>query len=346
MKTMLTVMTLVLALAAVAVGEEVLLNDGGAIEGEVVSADKTGVTVKHGEKSTLVGPDELDPHYYYTQWSKRITKGDAQAHLDIAVYAFENGLFNQARSQYRKAQRIDKELTKKFEEEVIPELKEGVAAQLLDKARKAIDDGDYKTAEKIVAKILTRLENTRAAAQAREVLASVHLWELNKDQEKLVKHLARYLPKDEEKALKSREKVAAKLGPIEKRIDRARGKVTKGLRTKTSNRQKGVFQSAAKDFESAIKMIDKAIAEAGDDQAFVEYANELRSIAVREAIDAYVHAGGVLMVRSSFNDALEMANKALALDPDSAAAKKFYQETLRASQTGGWWGFGRGGRRR
>ena len=337
----LTITALVLAFALPVIAEEVLLNSGAEIDGEIVKVDHTGITVKAGDKTIDVTPGDLDPHYYYSQWSKRIKK-DPEQHLRLAVYAFEHGMFNQARSQYRKAERLDKEMVKKFEEEVVPEIKEGIAEKLLAQARVAIDKGDYKTGEQIVAKILTRLEDTQAAAQARNVLASIHLWELDKDQERLVKRLAKHLPKDEAEALKVQDRVVGKVAPIERRLESARRLVTKGLQTKTSNRQKGIFQQAAKKFEGVIKSTDKLIADAGDDDALVEYLMELRDIATREGVDAWVHAGGVLVIRSSFNDALEMANRALALDPENAQAKKFYQEVQRAAaMNSGWWGVGR-----
>ena len=44
----------------------------------------------------------------------------------------------------------------------------------------------------------------------------------------------------------------------------------------------------------------------------------------------------------AYQDAMNMANAALALDPDNDHAKTFYDRVLRGSQMrSGWWGRGR-----
>jgi hypothetical protein len=160
-----------------------------------------------------------------------------------------------------------------------------------------------------------------------------------------VKRLSRYLPKDAKASLKTRERVSARAAPIERRIDKSRRLKTRALRTKSANRQKGIFEQAAKQFESQVKSIDKLMDTAADDEALMAYLGGLREIAVREGVDAWIDAGNVNMVRSSFPNALKQGNRALALDPDSAKAKKFVAEvTQNASQNNLFWGRG-GGRR-
>ena len=328
---------LVLALVGVASAEEVLLNDGTAVEAEIQSIDETGMTVTYEGKTLTVKPSDVDAHYYYTLWAKRAEK-TADSHLKLALFAYENGLFSQAKTQYDKAKRLDAEAVKVFEDEVIPKLKEGVAAQLLALTRQAIAKEDWDQAKRLASKILTQLEDTQAAAEAREKLASVHLWQMSKDQERLVRSLARYLPKDEEQALKTQERISQKLDPIQRRMTQAEDLSTKALRTNSTNRQKGVFQQAGQRFDKIVKDLDKLAAEAAGDDALLAHIEELRKTAVRDGIDAYVAAGQVYLVRRSYEEAMKMANAALLLDPDSAAAKHFQQQTLRGSQMRGGWG--------
>ena len=335
-------LALVTCLALPALAEEILLNDGAEVDGEIQSVDENGIVVKVGDTELTIEPLRLDPHYYYEQWKKRLPKDDAKAHLRLAVYAFEHGMFNQARSLYRKAERIDKAVVQQFELEVVPQIKEGVAEQLLDLAKKAVDKQDYDQAERIVAKILTQLEDTKAAEEARTLLGSVHLWQLNKDEERLVKRLARHLPREEEERLKAQERITKKIGPIERKIRKARDRVALGLRTKSNNRQKDIFISAARSYESAIKSLNKLEAEAGDDEALKAHIDEVKQVATREAIEAYIHAGNVYLIRRDYQNSIDVANRALALDPNSAHAKRFLQETIRGSQQrSGWWGRGR-----
>lgn len=335
-----------LAVAGTAIAEEILLNSGSGIEGEITSVDQESMKVKteDGKNITLLR-GAVDPHFYYSAWKERMEQ-TAENHLRVAVFAFENGLFNQARSQYRQAQRKDKELVKKFEEEIVPEIKEGVAEKLLAMAQAAVAAKDYRRAETIASKLLTRLENTAAAAEARDLIASVHLWEMDNDQQRLAKRLARHLPKDEAKAVRDRDRIVNRTAPIERRLDTARRSMTRGLRETSATRSRGHFRSAAKEFERQVKALDKLIEDAGEDTALVEYLNGLREIGVREGVDAWIAAGNVDLSRSSFQNALEAGNNALALDAESAKAQKFVAEVRQAEQyNNGWFTtYARGGR--
>jgi len=332
-------LAIVFALTTTAFGDEVLLNDGASIKGKVTAADEKGITVESDGKSVLVSPDQLDPHYYYTQWNKRVPK-DAKAHLRLAVYAYEHALFNQARSQYRKAQQLDKEVVKQFEETVIPKIKEGVAEKLLAQAQVAVKNEKWHDAERIAAKILTQLEDTKAAETARQLISNVHINQVSADEKTLVKRLARYLPKDEAKALKQREDLGKKLAPIERKIDKARRRVTQGLQTRSQNRSKNVFKSAAEQYERIIKDLDKLDAQAAGEgqEAFREYVDQVRDVAKRECIEAWIHVGNVLLVRGAFNDATAVANRMLAIDPESEVARAYEQRVLTSAQMRSGWG--------
>ncbi len=323
--------------AATAGAEEILLNSGSGIEGEIQSIDHESMKVKtkDGESITLLR-GAVDPHYYYSEWTDRMDK-TAENHLRAGVFAFENGLFNQARSQYRKAQKLDKELVKKFEEEIVPKIKEGVAAKLLAMAQAAVAAENYRKAETIAAKLLTRLEDTAAAEEARKLIAGVHTWELDKDQERLVKRLARHLPKDEKKALSEKTRIASRAEPIERRIASARKTASAAIKSSSENRKKGAFEQAGKQFASQVKAIDKLIKDSPDDKALNDYLMGLREIAVREGVDAHIAAGNVYVSRRSFPNALKQGEAALAIDPDSVKAKKFVAETTEASKYDNTW---------
>lgn len=345
-----TILVLALTLTAFAVSpaqaEEILLNTGSGIEGTIQSVDQTSMTVKTKDGETVeLMRGAVDPHFYYTAWSKRMEQ-TAENHLRVAVFTFENGLFNQARSQYRKAQSKDKELVKKFEAEIVPDIKEGIAQKLLGMARAAVEANEYRKAETIAVKLLTRLEDTKAAEEARTLIASVHTWELDNDQERLIKRLTSKLPKDEKKALRTRTRISDRAGPIEKHIKDARAMVTKALGEKSQNRQKGIFEQAAKKFEAQVRAVDKLLKDATEDEALTHYLQGLREIAVREGVDAWLAAGNVNVSRRSFPAAIKQGEKALALDPDSAKAKKFVAEATEASRyNNGWFNtVARGGR--
>ena len=339
--TALALGLVVIMLSTSAYGDEVLLNGGGAMEGKIASVDENGIKVESDGKTVLVGPAQLDPHYYYNQWAKRVGD-DAKARLKLGVYAFENGLFNQARSQYRKAQKLDPEVVKDFEENVIPRIKEGVAEKLLAQAQLAVKNKKWHDAERIAAKILTQLEDTKAAEQARNLISSVHINQVSNDEKRLVKRLARYLPKEEAASLREREKLGKRLAPIERKIDKARRRVVLGLQTRSQNRSKGIFVGAAKQYETILKDLGKLATAAAGEEGFLAYVDEVQGVAKREAIEAWIHAGNVYLIRGAFNDAMAAANRTLAIDPDSEVAKAFAARVEHSAQMrSGWWGRGR-----
>ena len=93
---------LVIVCAAVAAGEEVLLNGGDGIDGKIVKVDEHGIVLESDGKTLTLPPENLDPLNYYHKWSKHV-ENNAKARLRLAVFAFENGLFSQARSQFHAA---------------------------------------------------------------------------------------------------------------------------------------------------------------------------------------------------------------------------------------------------
>ena len=336
--SLVLVLTLLAFVMNTVSADEVLLSGGDAIDGTITAVDEKGVRIEADGKAVLVAPDRLDPHFYYTQWAKRVPN-DAKARLRLAVYAYENALFSQARSQYRKAQKLDKEVVKDFEQNVVPQIKEGAARKLLDQAQLAAKDKKWHDVERIAAKILTQLEDTEAAQDARKLIASAHINQLDDDEKRLVKRLAKYLPKDEAKALAEREKLGNRLAPIERRLDRARRRVVQGLQTKSQNRSKDVFKDAGRQFERVIADLGKLEEKAGTEEAFKAHIDELRAVAQREGIEAYIHAGNVYLVRGAFNDATAMANRCLAIDPDSDVAQQFERRVVHSAQMrSGWWG--------
>jgi len=308
------------------------------LDGEIQSVDENGMVVKTADETVTLEPDHVDAHFYYQEWSKRV-KDDAEGHLRLAVFAYENGMFNQARSQYRKAQRLDKELVKRFEKEIVPKIKEGIADRLLGLVHSAIERKDWTKAKQIAAKILTEMEHTKAADKARDALASVHMWQLGDDEKRLVRSLEQYLPKDEKEALKVQDRISKKLEPVERKIEKNRKLSTQALRTKSANRQKDIFQQVAKRYEALLKDLDKLEKDAGDDAALKARIAEDQKTCKREAIDAWVNAGSTYLVRRSYQDALRMADNALAIDPNDANALGFKQRTLAGSQMrSGWYG--------
>ncbi|MHC4135338.1 MAG: hypothetical protein ACYTDU_11655 [Planctomycetota bacterium] len=325
----------VVLLAAGAVcADDIVMKNGSVIEGMVIESNTDGlkakVAVADGESVVTLKAEDLDPHFFYNLRAKKVGK-DAKERLKLAVYAFENGMFNRARHQYNRALVMDEALVDKFEKEIVPKIKDEVANNLLVNAKEMLKGGDLQRAERSCAKILSELWDTEAAEEARKLLDTC-LEKIEKrgktDRGKEAAKLERQQKLEEARLMRKREAV---LGPIEGEIESGRRTYHKGLKTHHLGQAKGMFGQAAKKFERAVKSIDKLESKT-DDPVTIAKGKALRQIAVDEGIDAYISQGRVYLTRRAYQDAMGSANRAMALAPDSSRASQFQAEVSTAAQ--------------
>lgn len=106
----------------------------------------------------------------------RATQPWARTRRDVCTYslwAYENGLFNRARAQYRKVQKLDPKLAAKAKSQLVPDVRAGIANTMVAGARDRMADGHFGEAKKILSKVVTALGDTESASAARALIPSV-----------------------------------------------------------------------------------------------------------------------------------------------------------------------------
>ena len=73
-----------------------------------------------------------------------------------------------------------------------------------------------------------------------------------------------------------------------------------------------------------------------------QHLDELEKVAKRECVETYVNVGSIYMIRRDYKNALNAAQTAISVDPESSYAKDFQGRVVAEAQVRQGWG--RGGR--
>ena len=336
------------ASTAFAEKELVMLNDGVSGMGEIVSTTETSIKVKFeidgnpGEAVLLAS--RLDPHNFYGIRMKHM-EHTVENHVRLAVWAAQNGLFKRAKFQMDRARDLDPEIEAKIKDK--PEIMAGIAQRLVDSARAAYKKGDLKLALELASLLATRFAETEQGELAASVLDKLEAEIEAKAnakasaREKLVADQAEGAAKEEA------QKRNAVMKGLEKVQRRGQKQNTSGLRANNRSTGKRHFESAAKDFKNVLKMIDARRKSHTDDAELMGMLDQLEAEVKGEAVAAYINAGNIELWRQNYNGAQDYGNQAVAVDPESQAAKSFLNKTATYFHMGGDdWGRRRGGGRR
>ena len=325
------------AAAFAATKEEVILRDGTTGMVEVVETAPDSITVKFKteqvEGQTKLMAIRVDPSNFY-DIRRRYMESTAENHIQLAMFCIENGLFNRGKHQVEAAKAIDPEILDKIGAD--PQLMEKIAARFLSSARGHEKSGNLELAHEIACRVATKFPETKAADEARAWLAELEAKgeAQHAEKEKAREERIAGEEKEERKAeLKKQEKV---LKPIRKTMEKGRKLNAAGLQEKSQSKARSAYDKAAAAFVSALGAIERETKKAGDDTDLVAALADLDKEARGDAVEAYLNAGNVELGRSSLPAALKYADKALAVDPESSAAKAF-QQSVQAAGTDLFW---------
>jgi tetratricopeptide (TPR) repeat protein len=331
---------------AAAEKEEVMLKDGTTAMVEVVATEAQSVTVKFQTKEGKAGQtklhaDSLDPHSFYQIRKKHMEK-TAENHVKLAIFCAGAGLFNRAKAQMDVARALDPKAVEQVKD--MPDVMNGIANYLVERARRAYKSGDLERAYEIASLIATRFPETEGGVLARGVLAQLKeeteaaAEKKNEDREAAIK-----AEEDAEKK-KAAKAVDGVLDGLEKKLSMGQNLMHTALQERNQSRARRTYEAAAKEFTSLLGDIDKEMKKAADSPQLLEALVEMDAQVRNEAVSAWIAAGNVLLSRGSQNDAMKCAQKALAIDPDNSSAKSFMNNVQLASSSTDW-GRRRGGRR-
>ncbi|MCU0725820.1 MAG: hypothetical protein MUE73_08540 [Planctomycetes bacterium] len=322
---------LLMALPALAL-EDILLEDGSVRRGVILRVEENGLMVKgrtkHGDQVEILIPaDKLDAAYFYEQRDKACGS-DAKAHLRLALWAVDKGLFSRAQVQVRKAAELDPKLIADIREGKLPEIREGIAAHILASARKDLAAGRLDMALQKVERLLVRAPDTPAGAEAADFLPEVEAAiarKAEKDREMKMAALA----EADRKVAEAREKV---LEPVREALRRAREVASKGLQEDNDNNAINALGQALAMGQSALADTEAILKKATEDPVLAEEATALKEEITRALVKGYVHRGEMYLWRTSLPQAKEQADKAAELIPDDPSIEALEAQILSAEQ--------------
>ena len=113
-------------------------------------------------------------------------------------------------------------------------------------------------------------------------------------------------------------------------------KTNEGLTTKTTgSKSTNAWESAIADGKRALSELDK-VGKKYPDPGTTETLDGYKKMVTDRMVELHLHLASVYTTRSSYNNALTEANKALALDPDSASAQAARARIEQAAAERGW----------
>jgi hypothetical protein len=318
-------LVLVLAGATGAIASELIsLKDGVTGAANVIDTTVDSITVSLSKDDTTVTVTlkaaQMDPYSFY-EIRRDYMEESAESHLRLALFCVDHGMFSRARYHADRARALDPAYVEKVR--AIPDLLHSVADKVLESARKAYDENDLATAERLAAAILTRFPDSPAATQADALLAHI----ADKEQARQAKRRVEVLVAARKAAGQDQTTKAAEhdaiLAPILDRLELARKLRSQGLRERDNARALSALEAAAVEYGRSLGMIEKSAAEHAEDPALVSVLALGDGQVRAEAISCLVAVGSLRIAAGSFAEAEKVAGRALALDPESEAALGF-----------------------
>jgi len=316
---------LALAFPAVA-AEYVKLKDGTLVKGDAVAYDEATETLTfrmEDGSSRGFKLSELDLRSVYLVNRSRVPKDDFDKQLRIGKLACEVELFAHAVRHFDQARAADPARGAEVDAAVTA-LKRQAATYGMQKAKDAVSRGDLREAEKWLVKLTEKLPDEPEGVQAQQMLEEYYARNRREREAEVLARASAQQQKDLEKA--------------KGHFDRMVEKTQKGLTANRSgNASVSAWEGALKDGERALKALDGVDTSVQGGVTPDQMAG-YRKMVIDQMVEVHLHLASLWTVRSSYNQALSEANKALALDPKSehALAARARIERAAAERRWGW----------
>ncbi len=297
--------------------DEVLLHDGRTMEGTVSDVTSDGLSLEMhpkggGTASIHVPAEHLDPHYFYQLRDQGLGK-DTKGRLELAVWAYEHGLFRRAKAQFDKARTLDAELAKQFLGRILPGLKEGIAEQMVDAAKLDMAGGRLADAKKILSKVLTKLADTHAASDARALVPTLQ----KKISQNEVAQQGRKKFADDSAAMENAAEQKRLLGPPRDLIRHGRHLETRAMTAEHETPALADYKQAAVEFDKARRHLDELAKHHSGNADLMQQVSDMQETVKQGLIQAYESAANIYMTRGDYRAANEMIDKLKAAYPDA-----------------------------
>ena len=318
--TILAVGTVALS-AAAARAEDILLEDGRVVQGEILEVREDGIRATGrprdgGMVEMVIRADLLDAEWYYAKRDKA-AGDDAKAHIKLALWAVEKGLFSRAEAQIRRATQLDAKLVKDIREGVLPGIREGIAAKVLASAKADVKEGRVELAQKKVELLLARAPDTPAGAEAADFITEVETkvdQKIARDQEEARAKLA----EEERKAEEARDRL---LAPVEETLAKGRKLGTSALQEDNQPRAIEMLGAALEMGNAALEKLESIAKQKSDDATLAPRVAELKGRVTTAMVRGTLHRAEMFVWRGSLPQAKAEIEKVRKLEPGNTDAE-------------------------
>lgn len=311
------------ALAAPAAAEDILLEDGTVYAGTVKELGTKEVTfelrMKGGATVTMKLPAaRFDAAWLYGLLDAQAGQ-DARAHVDLAVWAVERGLFSRAKAQMLKAEELDPAFVAGLREGKFPEIRDGIATQLAASAEADVKAGRLDAAQQKLEVLVTRLSDTEGGNRARAMLPPLEE-QIEARDARLAEEARARLAEAERKAAEER---ARKLASFDAEKAKARKLAVEGLTEDDDGRALDLLGKALAKGDALLEQLDALAKGAGDDRELLAEVADRRARILQAIVKVRLHRCDLYVFRGMGQAATKEVAAAQAVapdDPDVAAA--------------------------
>jgi hypothetical protein len=300
--------------------EDILLEDGRVVRGDILEVREDGLRVKGrpkegGVAEMVIRADLLDAEWYYGLRDKAAGE-DAKSHLKLAMWCVEKGLFSRAQAQIHRAAELDPKLVKDIREGTLPGIREGIAAKVLASARADEKAGRVALAQEKVELLLARMPDTPAGAEAADYLPDIEAKAAEKEAKDQADARAK-LAEEERKAEEARDRL---LAPVEETLKKGKALASRALAEDNQPQAIEMLGQALQMGEACIDTLEAIAKEKSGDGTLAPRVAELQARITASMIKGYLHKAEMYMWRGSLPNAKAEIAKVEKLDPGNTDA--------------------------
>ncbi len=286
------------------------LTDGSMLEGQVVHASPTEMTIETvGGTTRTIVRGEVDPMSWYRVRSAG-TDLTIDDRLELGRFALENGLFEAAEMELSHAAEIAPDKEGEIAR-ILRSAREGHATSLAERSERAFASGDTVEATRRAGEVLTRFPETKAAGRAQNLVVMMNA-DLGESEPTEINLVA---DRGADRRLKDAEKY----------VTRGQKRNLTALR-ETGSKAGDAFEGSSDDYQRAISLLDKALMSSDLTPEQNLRAQELRHRATEEAVDVQINLARMYVNRGSYPQAVEVMDGALELDPENERALTYRKQ--------------------
>jgi hypothetical protein len=286
--------------------ETIKLKGGERVTGRATAYDAQKKVLsfrKSDGKEVQFSNDQLDMRSLYLVYASVIEDSNGKGQLQLANVARDAGLYKHAVRRYGIAEKADPSLKSQIDSELAI-LRDSAAKFCLKHATDAKAAGKTKDVEKWCAILLDKLPEQPEANIARAMLDETYVAERHAKDDALEEKHAELLKKD--------------LQDGKRRYDRMIERTKEGLTATSSSQSTKLWDGAIEDGQFVLKELERIEKDYKDDAAVQEGVQKYTRLTIDQMVDVYMHLSSYYTTRTSYENARQSVNAALALDPKNA----------------------------